>query len=76
MKILKLLFIVQQINNNERKKKGLKPIGNYNNPWRLNPYNPLSYLFIPLYLVFAPIIAGYIILISEFKTFKNPFDWQ
>jgi len=76
MKILKLLFIIQTIDNNERKKKGLKPIGNHRNPFRLNPYNPLSYLFIPLYLVIAPIIIGYSILLDEFKPFKNPFTWQ
>ena len=76
MKLLKYLLIVQTVNNKERKKKGLKPIGTYNNPWRLNPYNPLSYILIPIYLIIAPVFVGFSILVSEFKTFKNPFKWQ
>ncbi len=76
MNILKLLFIVQTVDNNERKKKGLKTVGTYRNPWRLNPYNPLCYIFIPIYLIVAPIIIGYGTLISEAKDFKNPFKWQ
>ena len=76
MKLLKLLLIVQTVDNNERKKKGLPTIGTYRNPWRLNPYNPLCYIFIPLYLIFAPIVVGYITLVKELPTFTNPFKWQ
>jgi len=65
-KILISLYIIQEVSNKERHKKGLK---------RLNPYNPLSYITIVLILVIGIIMFGFVGFWKEVDI-KNPFKWN
>lgn len=42
--------------------------------WRINPYNPLSYLTYIIALIIAFFLIGVKGVKDEFKT--NPFKWQ
>jgi len=70
-KILKWLWITQETDNRERHKRVGK---GYNKAYRLNPYNPLSYLLIPIVLVVGVIMFGFVGLKEELP--KNPFKWH
>ena len=75
-KILKFLRIVQSVSNEERHKKGLKRLGRgYFEAYRLNPYNPLSYITIVLILVIGIIMFGFVGFWKEVD-FSNPFKWN
>ena len=51
-KLLKKLYIVQEVSNELRHEQGLPRLGKgYFNAYRFNPYNPLSY--IALILIFT-----------------------
>ena len=70
-KFLLALKIVQVVDNKERNRKGLKRLGKgYFKAYRLNPYNPLSYLLI---LVALPIL---IIWFGISGGISNPFKWE
>ena len=48
-KIFKALYIVQEVSNEQRHKQGLKRLGKgYFKAYRFNPYNPLSYIVLPI----------------------------
>lgn len=64
IKILKFLFILKEKIN----KLGYKRR-------KLNPFNPLSYLFLVLVVIFGLMAFGFI-GISKEMDFKNPFKWQ
>jgi len=71
--ILKFLKIVQVVSNEERNKNGLKRLGKgYFNAYRLNPYNPLSYIVFLFSIPITILLYGFIGL---FEKFINPFKW-
>lgn len=60
-KLLKILQVIQIISNRDRKKQGVKPLGRgYDEALRLNPYNPLSYIIIPIVLILAILVFGFV----------------
>lgn len=72
--ILKSLKIVQVVSNEERNKNGLKRLGKgYFNAYRLNPYNPLSYV---VFIVSIPIIFLLYGIVGLFEKVTNPFKWD
>ena len=72
--ILKFLKIVQVVSNEERHKNGLKRLGKgFFNAYRLNPYNPLSYIF---FIILIPIIFLMYGVLGLFEKVSNPFKWD
>jgi hypothetical protein len=67
-KILKLLLIVQ-----ERKKKDA--FNRTQIQRRINPYNPLSYIFFLLALIIGIFAFGIVGLLEEFEV-HNEFKWR
>lgn len=71
IKILKKLYITQEVSNKGREKK----LGRgFLTARRLNPYNPLSYIAAVVLIIFA-LINGFITFIKE-SDFTNPFKWN
>lgn len=74
IQILVFLKIVQVISNEERHKKGLKRLGKgYFKAYRLNPYNPVSYLVAIFSIPLIIILYGFVGL---FLKLQNPFAWD
>lgn len=72
--ILKFLKILQVVSNEERHKNGLKRLGKgYFKAYRLNPYNPLSYVF---FIISIPIIFLMYGVLGLFEQVSNPFKWD
>jgi hypothetical protein len=72
--ILNKLKIWQITSNEERNKNGLKKLGRgFMDAERLNPYNPLSYVFFLIIFLYTLIFHG---LSGVFKNFHNPFKWD
>lgn len=71
-KILKWLFIVQEVSN-----KDMKPhLGrSFFTAIRFNPYNPLSYLTLILIFVIGIIMFGVVGFWKEIDL-VNPFKWN
>lgn len=67
--ILSKLYIVQEHNNRSGDKRGR----GFFKAYRLNPYNPLSYIFLLLSISIGLILYG---IIGTFKGYKNPFKWD
>jgi len=75
-KILKYLFILQIISNKERQNQGLKKLGRgYYEAYRINPYNPLSYIVLIIILIGGVLAFGFIGIWKEIAT-RNPFKWD
>ena len=73
-KLLKALKIVQIVSNEERNKNGLKRLGKgYFQAYRLNPYNPFSYVVV---VIAVPIIILSFGFVGFFQKFENPFKWN
>ncbi len=71
-KILKFLWILQEVSNNNRNPK----LGRgFSTAHRFNPYNPLSYLALILIVVVGILMFGFIGFWKETDT-KNPFKWN
>jgi len=72
--MIKLLVI--QVHDNEKCKiENCKKRGKgYYKAYRLNPFNPLSYLFAVLALIVALIMFGVVGMAKE--TDGNPFKWN
>lgn len=71
-KILKFLFILQEVSNKNRPKK----LGNgFLIARRFNPYNPLSYIAVILLLVVGLLLFGFVGLWKETDC-SNPFKWK
>lgn len=71
IKILKKLYITQEVSNKGREKK----LGRgFSTARRLNPYNPLSYIAAVIMIIFS-FIGGFITFIKE-SDFSNPFKWN
>jgi hypothetical protein len=72
----KLIFlrIIQVVSNEERSKNGLKRLGKgYFKAYRLNPYNPLSYI---ITIIGIPIVLLMYGFVGLFKKVDNPFKWD
>lgn len=75
-KLFKALYIVQEVSNEERHKKGLKRLGRgYFNAHRFNPWNPLSYIVLPIIFIVAVVCFGVVGVWSEIDK-HNPFKWN
>mgnify|MGYP001797426211 CR=1 FL=1 len=71
-KLLKALLIIQEVSNEKRKSK----LGRgFSTARRLNPYNPLSYLVIPVLLIVGIFMFGFVGVWKEVDL-KNPFKWD
>lgn len=76
IKTLKYLRIVQTVSNEERHEQGLKRLGRgYFNAHRINPYNPLSYITLVIFLIVGILMFGFVGFWKETKTL-NPFMWE
>ena len=74
-KLLKWIRVTQEIDNTTIL-NGRKRIGRgYNKAYRLNPYNPLSYLTIIIVLIVGILMFGFVGVWNELPT-TNPFKWQ
>ena len=68
------LKIVQITDNEKRNKEGLKRLGKgYFKAYRLNPYNPLSYI---ICIVAIPILIFMYGFVGTFEKAVNPFRWD
>lgn len=66
-KILKRLFILQEVSNDNREPK----LGRgFSTARRVNPYNPLSYIALILFTLACIIKFGFV---GIFEEMKNPF---
>jgi hypothetical protein len=75
-KLLIKLKITQTVSNEERHKNGLKRLGKgYAEAHRLNPFNPLSYVFFIFLLIVGFILFGIVGFFKEVETL-NPFKWN
>lgn len=73
-KLLIAIFILQKVSNEERHSNGLKRRGQgYFNAYRLNPYNPFSYLLV---LISIPIMLILFGVVGFFELAHNPFKWR
>lgn len=71
-RILKFLGIVQEVNNRNRPQK----LGRgFLTAYRVNPYNPLSYLFIIIAAITGVIMFGFVGIWREID-YRNPFKWN
>ncbi len=74
--LLKILHIIQVVDNEERYNKGLERLGQgYFKAYRLNPYNPLTYLFLLIIIPIGVLLFGVIGFPKEVVA-KNPFKWD
>lgn len=74
--ILKRLLIVQEVDNEQRNKQGLKRMGRgYFKAYRFNPYHPLSYLAIVIIVIVGILMFGFVGFWKEVDV-KNPFEWD
>jgi hypothetical protein len=68
------LKIVQVVSNEQRHKDGLKRLGKgYFKAYRLNPFNPLSYILV---VVTIPVILLMYGFVGSFEKAINPFRWD
>lgn len=68
------LKIVQVVSNEQRHKDGLKRLGKgYFKAYRLNPFNPLSYILVVVTIPFILLMYGFI---GSFEKAINPFRWD
>ena len=75
-KFLKAIYVIQIENNTERKARGLKHLGRgYSEAYRLNPFNPLSYVTFILAFVVGVLMFGFVGLWKEVDS-PNPFKWN
>jgi predicted PurR-regulated permease PerM len=71
-KLLKWLFIVQEVSNEGREPK----LGRgFFNARRLNPYNPLSYVIVVICLIAGILMFGFVGFWKE-TDLRNPFKWD
>lgn len=74
-KVLKLLLIVQEVDNKQRDKQGLKRLGRgFFKAYRFNPYNPLSYIILIIIIIVGILMFGFYGFWRETNTW-NPFRW-
>jgi hypothetical protein len=74
-KILKHLYVLQIVSNEERVKQGLPRLGRgYFDAYRFNPYNPLSYIIVIIYLIVGVVMFGFVGILKN--DLDNPFKWN
>jgi membrane protein insertase Oxa1/YidC/SpoIIIJ len=75
MKQLLIKFkIVQVVSNEQRHKDGLKRLGKgYFKAYRLNPFNPLSYILVVVTIPVLLLMYGFV---GSFENAINPFRWD
>ena len=71
-KLLIKLLIIQVIDNTKRKDKELGR--GFTKAYRLNPWNPLSYVTIVIALLLGLVCFGVVGMWKEYDN-KNPFKW-
>ena len=70
------LYIIQVVSNEERHEKGLKRLGKgYFNAYRLNPFNPLSYIVFVLVILTLIPLYGFVGMWEQ-TDIRNPFKWN
>jgi hypothetical protein len=75
-KMLKNLYIIQTVSNEERNRRGLQRLGKgYFEAHRFNPYNPLSYIALIIILIVGILMFGFYGFWKETTTL-NPFKWN
>lgn len=68
------LKIVQVVSNEQRHKDGLKRLGKgYFKAYRLNPFNPLSYILVVTTIPVILLMYGFV---GSFEKAINPFRWD
>ena len=73
-KLLLTLKILQKVDNEKRTKQGLKRLGDgYFNAYRLNPYNPLSYIIVIVAIPIHLLLFG---IMGSLEGYNNPFKWD
>lgn len=73
-KFLVKIKVVQIVSNTKRRKEGLHHLGKgYFEAHRLNPFNPLSYVFV---IIAIPILLLAYGFIGLFDAICNPFKWD
>lgn len=71
-KVLKFLLILQEVSNKNRSPK----LGRgFFTAYRLNPWNPLSYLTILIILFVGVLMFGFVGFWREIDL-RNPFKWN
>lgn len=72
--ILLALKIVQKVSNEQRMVDGLQKLGRgYLNAYRLNPFNPLSYLVVLISIPITLLLFGFM---GFYQRVENPFKWN
>jgi hypothetical protein len=69
---LKKLYILQEVSNEGRDNKFGK---GFAKAYKFNPFNPLSYVAILLFLIFGILMFGFM-GISDEMDLSNPFKWN
>lgn len=73
---LKRIYVLQVIDNELRQENGQKKIGRgFSRAYRINPFNPLSYLVIVITLFFGITLFGLVGFWQQ-TDIKNPFKWD
>lgn len=67
-KLLKYLYVIQEKTYDKKFRKAVKR--------RLNPYNPLTYLFIVIFLIVGVIMFGVVGLKNEINIDELKFKWK
>lgn len=70
-KLLKTLYVLQEVQNRGPKKLGR----GYYTAIRLNPYNPLSYATVVIGLIIGILMFGFVGVWKE-TDMRNPFKWD
>jgi len=71
-KLLKWLWIIQEVSNKNRNPK----IGKgFSKARRVNPYNPLSYIALVIIIIVGLIMFGFVGFWKEIDR-QNPFKWN
>ncbi len=71
-KILKSLWILQEVDQRNKKEKLGK---GFSSAVRFNPFNPLSYVALIIILIMALLMFGFVGMWKEMDL-RNPFKWN
>ena len=71
-KLLKKIYVIQEVSS---KSKDRYLVGNNIKFVRINPYNPLSYIFLTMLFLFGIIAFGVYGFWKE-ADLSNPFKWK
>ena len=71
-RLLQILWIIQVKSNRGRTPKLGK---GYSQAYRINPYNPLSYIALPIIILVGILMFGFVGFWKEVEL-VNPFKWN